>query len=261
MSGAIKVQVGMGGTVAKVTLNRPERFNAFDREMVRELGDLVRGVEDSATLKVLVITGEGKAFSAGGDLQAAKASDSASNYLGSLARGFHSVLDTLSQSPALVVTLVNGPAVGGGLALALAGDLRVAMPDAKFRVGYGRAGLTMDGGLSWRLPRLVGMAQAQRLVYEDPEIDADEAHALGLVHRVVPPSDLVKMLEDLAAKAGAQSRSSILRHRQLLAESGGRTLAQTYEAEALMMKTSAGSADGREGIAAFLEKRTPKFTS
>jgi 2-(1,2-epoxy-1,2-dihydrophenyl)acetyl-CoA isomerase len=261
MSGAIKVQVAMGGTVAKVTLNRPERFNAFDREMVRELGDLVRGVADSAKLKVLVLTGEGRAFSAGGDLQAAKASDSVSNYLGQLARGFHSVLETLAQSPALVVSLVNGPAVGGGLALALAADLRVAMPEAKFRVGYGRAGLSMDGGLSWRLPRLVGLTQAQRLVFEDPEVDADEAHAIGLVHRVAAPSDLVKLLEELAQKAAVQSRSSILRNRQLLADAAGRTLAQTYEAEALMMKTCAGSADGREGIAAFLEKRAPKFTS
>jgi 2-(1,2-epoxy-1,2-dihydrophenyl)acetyl-CoA isomerase len=261
MSGAIKVQVGMGGTVAKVTLNRPDRFNAFDREMIRELGDLVRGVEESSKLRVLVLTGEGKAFSAGGDLQAAKSSDSVSNYLGQLARGFHSVLETLSQSPALVVSLVNGPAVGGGLSLALAADLRLALPEATFRVGYGRAGLTMDGGLSWRLPRIVGLAQAQRLVFEDAEVGAEEAKALGLVHRVVATADLVKTLEELVQKASAQSRASVMRNRQLLAESGGRTLGQTFEAETLLLKTSAGSSDGREGIQAFLEKRPPKFTS
>lgn len=261
MSGAIKVQVGMGGLVAKVSLNRPDRLNAFDREMMRELGDVVRGVQDSQKLRVLVLTGEGTAFSAGGDLATAKASDSLSNYLGGLARGFHSVLEQLAECPAIVVTLVNGMAAGGGFALALAGDLRFAVPEAKFRCGYGRVGLTLDGGLSWRLPRLLGLAQAQRLVFEDPDIDADEAQALGLIHRIVAPSELVAVLEELVKRAKTQSRTSILRNRQLLADSQGRGLVPTYEAEALMMKTSAGSVDGREGIAAFLEKRPPTFTA
>lgn len=261
MSGAIKVQVAMGGQVAKVSLNRPEKLNAFHREMLRELGDVVRGVQDSEKLRVLVLTGEGPAFSAGGDLAAAKASDSVSNYLGGLARGFHSMLEQLAQCPALVVTLVNGMAAGGGFALAMAGDLRLAAPEAKFRCGYGRVGLTLDGGLSWRLPRLVGLAQAQRLVFEDPEVDADEAHALGLVHRIVAGSELVPTLEALVKTAKAQSRTSLVRNRTLLAESQGRTLAATYEAEALMMKTAAGSPDGREGVAAFLEKRPPNFTA
>lgn len=261
MSGLIKLQVGMGGLVAKVTLNRPERLNAFDREMLRELGDIVRGVGDSEKLRVVVITGEGKGFSAGGDLAAAKGSDSTSAYLGKLATAFHSVLDTLASSPALVVTVVNGMAAGGGLALALAGDLRIAMPEAKFRVGYGRVGLTMDGGLSWRLPRLIGMAQAQRLVFADPEIDADEGQALGLVHQVTPASELPTVLATLVESAKQQSRGSILRHRQLLIDSQGRTLASTYEAEAVTMKASAGGADGREGIAAFVEKRPPTFTT
>jgi 2-(1,2-epoxy-1,2-dihydrophenyl)acetyl-CoA isomerase len=259
MSGAIKVQVGMGGLVAKITLNRPEKMNAFNREMLRELGDIVRGVSDSEKLRVVLLTGEGKGFCAGGDLEAAKASGETSNYLGKLATSFHNVLDTLASSPALVVTVVNGMAAGGGMALALAGDLRVAMPEAKFKLGYGRVGLTMDGGLSWRLPRLIGATQAQRVVFTDPEIDADEAHALGLVHQVTPNSDIPTALQGLVEAVKKQSRGSILTHRQLLAESQGRTLAQSYEAEAITMKASAGGADGREGIAAFVEKRPPNF--
>ncbi len=258
---AIKIQVQLGGLLARVTLNRPEKYNAFDREMLRELGDLVRGITESEKLRVLLITGEGKAFSAGADLQAAVKSDSISNYLGALVKSFHSVLQTLAESPALVVTLVNGPVAGGGYSLALAGDFRLALPEAVFRVGYGRAGLTMDGGLSWRLPRVVGSAQAQRLVFEDPDVDADEAQALGLVHRVVAASDVQKTVEELIERSKLQSRSSILRNRQLLLESQGRTLSATFEAEAILMKTAAGTQDGREGIAAFVEKRPPKFTS
>jgi 2-(1,2-epoxy-1,2-dihydrophenyl)acetyl-CoA isomerase len=260
MSGAIKLQVGMGGQVAKIVLNRPDKLNAFDREMLREFGDIVRGISDSDKLRVVLITGEGKAFSAGGDLEAAKASGETSNYLGKLATSFHNVLDTLASSPALVVTVVNGMAAGGGMALALAGDIRVAMPDAKFRLGYGRVGLSMDGGLSWRLPRLAGAAQAQRIVFTDPEIDADEAHALGLMHQVTPNSEMPTALQALVDAAKRQSRGSILKHRQLLTESQGRTLAQAYEAEAITMKASAGGADGREGVAAFVEKRPPNFS-
>jgi 2-(1,2-epoxy-1,2-dihydrophenyl)acetyl-CoA isomerase len=258
---AIKVQVQLGGLLARVTLNRPEKFNAFDREMLRELGDLVRGVTESEKLRLLLITGEGKAFSAGADLQAAVKSDSISNYIGALARAFHSVLETLAASPALVVTLVNGPTAGGGYALALAGDIRLGFPEAIFRVGYGRAGLTMDGGLSWRLPRLIGYTHAQRLVFEDPDVDADEAQALGLIHRVIPRSEVDKSIMELIERTKLQSRGSILRNRQLLLESQGRALAPTLDAEGVLMKTCAGMPDGREGIAAFVAKRPPKFTS
>ena len=248
--GAIKIQVAMGGTLAKISLSRPEKYNAFDREMLRELADIVRGVTDSAKCRVVVITGEGKGFCAGADLQAAKASDGLTNYVGELVKSFHHMLATLAQSPALVVTLVNGPAAGGGLALALAGDLRWALPEAKFRAGYGRVGLTVDGGLSWRLPRIVGMAQAQRIVFEDPDIDADEAHAIGLVHQVIAQSDLVKAFETLVEKTKLQSRSVFAKNRQLLAESAARTLQASYEAEAMAMKIAASQPDGREGIEA-----------
>jgi len=259
--GAIKIQVAMGGLLAKVSLGRPEKYNAFDREMLRELSDIVRGVTDSAKCRVVVITGDGKGFCAGADLAAAKASDSLSTYVGELVKSFHYVLTTLAQSPALIVTLVNGPAAGGGFSLALAGDIRWAMPDAKFRAGYGRVGLPVDGGLSWRLPRIVGMAQAQRIIFEDPDIDADEAHALGIVHQVIPQSELVKAFETLVEKSKLQSRSLFAKNRQLLLDGGARTLAATYEAEAMAMKIAAGTPDGREGIEAFVAKRPPKFTS
>ena len=256
-----RVLVEIEDGIGTLTLNRPEKLNAFDREMLRELGDIVRGVADSAKCRVVVITGEGKGFCAGADLAAAKASDSLTNYMGEMVKSFHYVLNTMAQSPAIIVTLVNGPAAGGGFSLALLGDIRWAMPEAKFRAGYGRVGLTVDGGLSWRLPRIVGMAQAQRIIFEDPDIDADEAHALGLVHQVIPASDLVKAFETLVEKSKLQSRSTFVKNRQLLLESGARTLQATFEAEAMSMKIAAGTPDGREGIEAFIAKRPPKFTS
>ena len=259
--GTIKIQVAMGGTLAKISLARPEKYNAFDREMLRELADIVRGVTDSAKCRVVVITGDGKGFCAGADLAAAKASDSLSTYIDQTVKSFQDVLTTLAESPAIVVTLVNGPAAGGGFSLALAGDLRWALPEAKFRAGYGRVGLTIDGGLSWRLPRIVGMAHAQRILFEDPDIDADEAQALGIVHHVIPQSDLVKNFEALVEKTKLQSRAVFAKNRKLLLDSQARTLAAAYEAEAMALKISAAQQDGREGIEAFVAKRPPKFTS
>lgn len=258
--GAINLKVGMGGLVARIGINRPDRMNAFNREMLRELGDLVRGVGESEKVRLLVIEGEGgKAFCTGGDLHAAAASDSISNYLGSLAKAFHSVLGYLSECPAVVLTNVTGVAAGGGLALALAGDYRIASPESRFRVGYGRAGLSMDGGLSWRLPRLVGMAHAQRMLVEDPDVDAKEAHAMGLIHRVAQPAELGKVVQDLLERLKVQSRASFARNRELLLGSLGRTFAQSLEAEAILIKTSAGTVDGQEGIRAFVERRAPRF--
>lgn len=259
--GSIKIQVAMGGMLAKISLGRPEKYNAFDRDMLRELAEIVRGVTDSAKCRVVVITGDGKGFCAGADLAAAKKSDSLSTYVGETVKSFHYVLSTLAESPAVVVTLVNGPAAGGGFSLALAGDLRWALPDAKFRAGYGRIGLPVDGGLSWRLPRIVGMAQAQRILFEDPDIDADEAQALGIVHQVIPQSELVKAFETLVEKTKLQSRAIFAKNRKLLLEGQARTLAASYEAEAMAIKIAAGTPDGREGIEAFVAKRPPKFTS
>ena len=256
---AIKMQVEMGGRLARVTLCRPERLNAFDKQTLRELGDVIRGLAGTEKVRVLVLTGEGDSFCAGGDLHAAAASDSISFYLGNLARAFHVVLTALGSCPALVVTLVNGVAAGGGFALALAGDLRIGTPDAWFSSGYGRVGLSVDGGLSWRLPRIVGMAQAQRILFEDPEVTAEEAKALGLLHRVTPPEEVGKALEEIVERASLQSRGAIVRTRQLLLEGEGRSLALSYEAEAMMMKTGAGTNDGREGVRAFIEDRPPAF--
>jgi 2-(1,2-epoxy-1,2-dihydrophenyl)acetyl-CoA isomerase len=159
-------------------------------------------------------------------------------------KSFHNVLQTLADSPALVVTLVNGVAAGGGLSLALAGDIRFGLQEATFRAGYGRVGLTVDGGLSWRLPRLVGMAQA-----------------LGMLHRIVAPSELAKSFDELVGRTKLQARSLFLKHRQMLLESQARTLSQALEAEALAMKVASAQADGQEGVTAFVEKRPPKFTT
>jgi len=226
--------------------------------MLRELGEASRSIAESKA-RLVVIDGSGKAFSAGGDLAAASASGNASSYLGTLARQFHAVLESFASLEAVIVTVVNGAAVGGGFALALAGDLRYATPDARFRIGYGRAGLTVDGGISWRLPRLIGLAQAQRLIIEDPDVGPEEALALGLVHDIFPASDLPARCEAILESLRRQGRMAVVRNRSLLAAGASRSLRESLEAEAETIRLSAGTADGAEGIRAFLEKRAAKF--
>lgn len=254
----VKVKVGMDGRMVRLTLNRPDRLNAFDTTMLRELADYVRNVGETKA-RLVVIDAEGKAFSAGGDLSSA--TGGLSMYLGGLAKQYHAVLQEIARLHAVIVTVVQGAAAGGGFALALAGDIRIGTPEAMFRVGYGRAGLTVDGGISWKLPRLVGLAQAQRILIEDPDIDADEALALGLLHHVFPAADIPKKCEELLLATEKQSRMSISRNRELLMSSLGRSWLDALNAEADMMRLSAATSDGMEGIKAFLEKRPPKFTS
>lgn len=256
----IKVQTALEGKLVRLTLNRPERLNAFDTQMLRELAEYVRNVSETKA-RLVAIDSEGPAFSAGGDLAAAAAGGNMSGYLGSLAKQFHAVLESISALEAVVLTVVRGAAVGGGFALAISGDLRLGTPEAKFRVGYGRAGLTVDGGISWRLPRLVGMAQAQRIFIEDPDIEADEAVALGLLHDVVPAADLAGRCEKIIEKLSKQGRMAIARNRQLLLSAGSKTYLEALQAEAEMIRLSAGTPDGMEGIKAFVEKRPPKFSS
>ncbi|MBI2898603.1 MAG: enoyl-CoA hydratase/isomerase family protein [Planctomycetes bacterium] len=254
----IAVQIAPDRDLARITLSRPDRLNAFDGPMLRELGRAVRQAAE-ARARLVVLDGAGGAFSAGGDLAATVGSGSISGHLGALARQFHAVLQSLADLDAVVMTVVGGAAVGGGFSLALAGDLRYATPDARFRLGYARAGLTVDGGISWKLPRLVGLAQAQRIFIEDPDIGAEEARALGLVHDIVAPADVPRRCEKTLENLRQQGRGAVARNRKLLLAGAAAAWSDALDAEAESMRRSAGTADGMEGIRAFVEKRPPKF--
>ena len=258
---SIKLQVAMAGRVARVTLNRPEARNALDRAMIRELGDLVRGVLESESVRVLLLDGVGEVFCSGADLAAAVKSDSVSRYLGALSRELNSILTHLTTVPAVVVTFASGKTIAGGVSLALAGDIRWAAPGATFRCHSGRAGLTVDGGLSWRLPRVVGVPAAQRMIFQDHEVSAEEAKAMGLVHEIVEPQAMSQAVGNVVESAKLLARGVFARNRQLLLGSGGRSFADSLEEEASVVKACAGSRDGAEGIRASVEGRPPDFAS
>jgi len=169
------------------------------------------------------------------------------------------VLLDLERLPSVVATYVNGVAAGGGVALAIAGDVRWASPEARFRLGWGRVGLSFDGGISWRLSRLVGLAHAQRLVFEDPDVDAAEAVRLGIVHRVVGAEGVEGALGELLGRLALQAPGAVARNKALFYRGLEGSFRSALGREERAMLVRAASAEGREGVRAFCEGRPPGF--
>lgn len=246
--------------VATLTFSRPERHNSFDVEAAADLDAAVRLAVEDGEVRAIVLTGAGDAFCVGADVKAMAADPArAPASIRDMASRLHDAIDHLHRGPKPVVTAVNGDAAGGGFGLALAGDLRLASERARFRPAYFRIGLTPDGGLTYFLTRYAGLAQAQRILLLDETLDAEAARRLGLVHAVVPPDKLVEEAEKIARVLAAWSTTSVAGTKKLLGHAWDRASAAQMEKE-LEEIVLAGSSEGfREGLRAFVEKRSARF--
>ncbi|URD59915.1 enoyl-CoA hydratase-related protein [Sphingomonas sp. KRR8] len=247
------------GAVAVLTLDRPASGNAIDRELAAALLDTVLALDSDTSVRAVVLTGRGRFFCTGGDLRSFAAAGDAGQAIESITAPLHMAIARLMRLAKPLVVAVNGPAAGAGLGLALLGDAVLAGPSARFTVAYGAIGLSPDAGTSWLLPRLVGLRQAQRLALLGEAIDAEEAFSLGMVTRVVADDDLAYETMALAGKLAAGSMSALQRTRRLLLDSFDRGLEAQLEREAESIAAASRDADGREGISAFLSKRSPVF--
>lgn len=250
------------GELAILTLNRPEAGNTVNMALAQALEQAVDAALGDADVRCIVLTGAGKLFCGGGDIGAfAAAGGDAGAFLFDLAEALHKSVKKLAQGGKPLVTLVNGPAAGAGLSLAIAGDVALAAPSAHFTAAYGSVGLTPDGGMSWLLPRLVGLRRAQEIILTNRRIGADEAAAIGLVTRVVAEGAL--MDEGLAvARALARGPlAAIGGARGLLSQSGQNDFSTQLDSEARRIAEAGNTAEAREGIAAFLERRKPDFST
>ncbi|MBF6178675.1 MULTISPECIES: enoyl-CoA hydratase/isomerase family protein [Nocardia] len=249
------------GDIARITLNRPEAANGINAALGRELAAAAGQCVDDPTLKVVILTGAGRFFSAGGDLKGmAAAEEGPGAYVKSLAEDLHQAMSSFARMDALLLVAVNGTAAGAGFSLAIAGDLVVAAESAAFTMAYTRAGLSPDGGSSYYLPRLIGLRRTQELMLTNRTLRAAEALEWGLLHRVVPDADLAATVDDLAEQFAAGPRTANAHVKKLLLVTHGHTLEEQMNTEADFISAAAGSADGQEGIAAFLGKRAPKFS-
>jgi 2-(1,2-epoxy-1,2-dihydrophenyl)acetyl-CoA isomerase len=247
--------------IATLTFNRPERMNALSTPIME---GLLRGLPRLAgdpAVKVVVLTGAGRAFCAGGDVKSMaeggeqRSAAEAAAHL----RSRMEVSRILHDLPKPTIAMINGPAAGAGLAFALACDLRIAGASARLVTAFVKVGLSGDFGGSFFLTRLVGTAKARELYFTGRPVDADEALSLGLVNRVVPDDQLADATMDLARSLaqGPQIALSLMKRNMNCAESRG--LAELLDMEAANMVQAARTEDHREAARAFVEKRAPVF--
>lgn len=245
--------------IARLTLNRPEQGNSIDFALAEALRDTARDVAADPAVRVVVLTGSGRMFCVGGDigLMAGAAADPAP-VLRRLAGILHEAVSTLADMAKPLLVLVNGPAAGAGLSLAALGDIVLAVPGAHFTTAYTAIGLTPDGGMSWLLPRLVGLRVAQEMLLTNRRLSAEEAVQLGLVTRTVAAEALEAEGAALAARLADGPTRALGKVRWLLAEAQNNGLAVHLDLEAQSI-ASAAADEGRAGVAAFLAKQKPDF--
>ncbi|MFB6205326.1 MAG: enoyl-CoA hydratase/isomerase family protein [Haloglomus sp.] len=248
-------------SVRRVVIDSTSKMNTMNRAMIDELTDLFVQLEDDRP-RCLVLTGSDGVFCGGGDVLDLGNTDAATP-----ARGFrqgaavlHDAMLHLHQAEVPVVTGVNGPAVGAGFSLALAGDYTLASDDAYFQYGYPKIGLTGDGGSTFYLPRTVGRREAKRLVLLNEQVDAADATERGLATEVVSEDEFDDRLDEVAGEIAAGPTVALGRTMRLLDESHARDMPSQLAQETQAMADCAKTDDHIEGITAFAEKREPEFT-
>lgn len=241
--------------VATITLNRPEKLNSLTERMLVELDQALRLAEKDSAVRCLVITGAGRAFCAGQDLQAF--SESPTHDM--VRRYYNPLILRIRSLEKPVLAAVNGVAAGAGCSLALACDLVLLSEKASLMQAFVKVGLVPDSGASYHLPRLIGYHRAMEMALFGDKVSAEQALELGLCNRVVPEAEFAAAVSDWAARLAAGPRAMGLAKR-LIASGLDRSLEEMLEAEASGQEVAWDTADAREAMAAFLEKRPPNFT-
>ncbi len=246
--------------VATLTLNRPEQGNGINMALAEDLLAAALAVSADPDVRCVVLTGAGRMFCVGGDIaEFAAAGDGAGAFIQSLADKLHEAVLVLAEMAKPLVCVVNGPAAGAGLSLAAAGDIVLASSEAHFTAAYTAIGLTPDGGMSWLLPRVIGMRAAQEMLLTNRRVSAVDAQALGLVTRVLAPAELAADAAAVAGKLADAPTAALGTVRWLLREGQTQGLAAHLALEGQSISKAAAGAEGREGVAAFLGKRKPAF--
>lgn len=246
------------GPVAHIRFARPEALNAIDLALAEGFRDAVAALPED--LGCLLLSGEGRGFMAGGDLRAFHAAGAAApELIARILEAMHPAVERLAALPFPVVAAVQGPAAGAGLSLALAADLVIAAEDARFTLGYLGIGAPPDCGGSFQLARRLGPSRAMGFALLGESLDAEAARALGLVHRIVPRAALEAESAALAARLAAGPRAAIAATKRLLRAALETPLPAQLAAEQAAFLACAAGPDFAEGVAAFLERRPPRF--
>lgn len=245
--------------VATITLHRPDNGNAIDLALGKALVAAVERVAADSSVRALLLTGCGKAFCVGGDIAEMLQKEDLQAYLGPAVANLHTAVAQLADLPIPIVTAINGAVGGGGIGLALCGDIVLASESMKLRGGYSAIGLTPDLGASWYLARRAGPARARNILFLNRPLGAPDCLASGLVDEVLPDSALAAKASALVRRLAAGATLSLGRIKDLVDGVDKRSFREHLALEARYMVASAGTEDAREGVRAFMEKREPRF--
>ena len=255
--------VAISDGVAVLTLNRPERLNALSRPMLDAAIAALERCADDAEVGCIVVTGAGRGFCAGGDVTAMGDASASADWTVERKvdrqRAIHRLSGLLHASANPTVAAVNGACAGAGLGIALACDLRIAADSAKFTTAFAKVGFSGDFGITWPLVRRLGEAKAKELLFLSDVLTSAQALELGLVNRVVPAGELLPTALQLAARLARGPRVAYRYMKQNVEAAAVESYAQLLDREAFTQVWTGSTADHREGVTAFMEKREPKF--
>jgi 2-(1,2-epoxy-1,2-dihydrophenyl)acetyl-CoA isomerase len=253
------LRVEVTGPVATLTLDRPDALNALTVPVKVALREALESLAADRSVRAVILTGAGRAFCAGQDLAEREQPDAAPLEV-EVRERYNPIIRALRSMGQPVIAAVNGVAAGAGASLAFACDIRLAAEDARFVLAFGRIGLVPDSGATWFLPRLVGSAKAAELALIGDPVDAAEALRLGLVSRVVPGDRLMAEARALADRLAEGAPLALSLTKGALQRSLAIDLDEALEGEAKLQGVAGASSDHAEGLAAFREKRPPRFT-
>ena len=244
--------------VATITLNRPEVYNALNDGITYELQDALKQVAKDDSVRVVVLTGEGRAFCSGQDLKAASGQEKRS-FIDSLHKRYNPIIRAMRNLPKPIICRLNGVAAGAGCSMALACDLIVAAEEAMMTEVFVNIGLVLDSGSSYFLPRLVGSSKAFELSTMGTRIKGKEAYEMGLVNKVVPADELDAAVKEYTDYYATAPTKAIGLMKKMLNRAGNSSLDEMLDYEAYCQEIAGSSYDYKEGVNAFLEKRKAEF--
>jgi len=254
------LDLSVSGGVAEITLNRPKALNAIDHALAERLAQALADIDGEPAVRVVLLRGAGRAFMAGGDLRDFRAAgERAPEAVERLIVPFHRIIQTIRALRQPVVAAVHGAVAGGGLALALACDFVIAAEDAVFTPAYLRIATNPDGGATWAAVRLLGERRALEWLMLGDALSAAQAQRLGLINRVVPPGALEDEARALAVKLAVGPFEAQASLKRLVWRAAAASLEDQMDAEAAGFRSLSATADFREGLAAFFERREPRF--
>lgn len=254
------IKFTLENSVAVITLNRPEVLNSFNIPMAKEVQDALTKCEEQNTIRAVVITGEGRAFSAGQDLAEASPKDKPLANLGKiLEESYNPIIKQIYEIEKPVVAGVNGVAAGAGANIALACDIVVASEKASFVQAFSKIGLIPDSGGTYFLPRLIGLQKASALMMLGDKITADEAEKIGMIYKVYKENEFKESLKTLSSKLAEMPTRGLALTKKALHQSMNNNLYRQLNVEKEFQIEAGKTNDYKEGVSAFLEKRKPNF--